>query len=145
MIRWSFWVDAWEHPFNTWNRFYSVLIPLASVEPGLVEIDPLPPKEHVDYGPWKGPPPGPIKPGTPKVVIDWEAQRLAAEGTAEYWWLDPRFAEKYAGRGAQEGERPDDREHDRPQEYRGGEPEEERYWAIGPYTDETVPQQVKYV
>lgn len=66
MIRWSFWVDPWEHPFNTWNRFYSVLIPLASVEPGLVAIDPLPPKEHVDFGPWKGPPPGPIKPGTPK-------------------------------------------------------------------------------
>jgi len=43
-----------------------VLIPLASVEPSLVAIDPLPPKEHVDFGPWKGPPPGPIKPGTPK-------------------------------------------------------------------------------
>jgi len=65
MIRWSFWVDPWEHPFNTWNRFYSVLIPLAAVEPGLNVIDPLPPKEHVDFGPWKGPPPGPIKPGIP--------------------------------------------------------------------------------
>lgn len=42
MIRWSFWVDPWEHPFNTWNRFYSVLIPLASVEPSLIDVEPIP-------------------------------------------------------------------------------------------------------
>jgi len=27
----------------------------------------LPPKEHVDFGPWKGPQPGPVKPGAPKI------------------------------------------------------------------------------
>jgi len=129
MIRWSFWVDGWEHPFSSWNRTTSRK---AFVEP-LSSAITLPPKEHVDFGPWKGPQPGPVKPGIPKKVIDWEAQRLAAEGTAEYWWLDPRFADKYANRGTNEGERvreyPD--HYPDPASYR--EPEAQRPWHHLPH------------
>jgi len=40
MIRWSFWVDEWEHPFNTSNRISPASIPLAAaVIPSLVAMD----------------------------------------------------------------------------------------------------------
>jgi len=50
MIRWSFWVDAWEHPFNTWNKFYSVMKPLSPVKPKIAKIEfSLP---AFSQGPW---------------------------------------------------------------------------------------------
>jgi len=135
MIRWDFWVSDWEHPFSL-----APILRFSQLPPTVEVVDiPKPDITHKDFGPWEGPPPGPVKPGIPKEVIDWEARRLAAEGTAEYWWLDPRFAEKYADRGVREGERDDDRERD-PQDV--SEPREDP-WMIGPYTDETVPQITK--
>jgi len=40
MIRWSFWIDSWEHPFNTWSLNTSVK---AFVEPAPTIRDYLPP------------------------------------------------------------------------------------------------------
>lgn len=55
-------MDEWEHPFSTFQR--SKFSSKVFIEP-LVESEPI--TEHVDFGPWKGPQPGPVKPGVPKV------------------------------------------------------------------------------
>lgn len=165
MIRWSFWVDPWEHPFNTWNRFYSALIPLASVEPALIAIEPLPPKEHVDFGPWKGPPPGPIKPGTPKPrqeLKKWDfsigfsiKQGAGKEGAKGI----PKFNVNSPGKPKPDYSfiriiGPDEKRSESTYDYdQWANPyyDQNTYYddphaiQIGPYTDETVPQIVKYI
>jgi len=51
MIRWSFWVDAWEHPFNTWIR----KTPDAFVDPLPMDLpaDPPPTKVPGSKPKWK--------------------------------------------------------------------------------------------
>jgi len=166
MILWSFWVDPWEHPFNTWNRFYSVLIPLASVEPDLIAIDPLPPKEHVDFGPWKGPLPGPIKPGIPtppqelkkwdfsigfKVNqgipsdLTWEShsKQPSKEEQAAFEWREK--LKWWSKNPPQTSRSPEEAQYDSEMRWQQQQEQEYQKHRIGRWTDETVPQIVRYI
>jgi len=72
MIRWSFWIDSWEHPFNTWNLNTSVK---AFVEASPIMRDYLPPPK-----PPPTPPaafdPKPKKKTGPTTSWDWSKFRM---------------------------------------------------------------------
>jgi len=138
MIRWSFWVDPWEHPFNIWSRN----TPTAFVEPLPVEI-------AADL---------PTIPEMPKPVIpipsrEWSAYELAVIGYYNRYGYVEAAADKaiiadYVNSSRQESIAPSP-EHTSVDDPRWQEDEYTHVapysLRIGPYTDETVPQIVKYI
>jgi len=134
MIRWSFWVDAWEHPFNTWSR----KTPDAFVEPLPVEIA-------------AGLPSIP-EPVIPMPSREWSAYELAVIGYYNRFGYVDVKTDRAIIQDYHESRREDSTRDPQYADY----PDavdwfHEDYFhdphaiRIGPYTDETVPQIVKYI
>lgn len=69
MIRWSFWVDSWEHPFNTWSN-------RSSPDSGMIISAILP-----DYLPS----PKPKPPSTPPAASDPIPKKRAPSSSSWDW------------------------------------------------------------
>lgn len=141
MIRWSFWIDSWEHPFSTWFRGQSEP---AFIEPLAMEIEIVTPPSS---------PVGP-EPVIPSVRV-FTAYELAVIGYYNRFGVDAWFDKKDLYliedyRIALEEGSPQLQEFSDHSGVKQRWHHEDYYHdphaiRIGPYTDETVPQIVKYI